>query len=113
MISAQRGQHNFLRASRSLPRILHQFGGFRSAYPVPRLHRLQAHFQTQLAHFAGNILDGGLRLRRSHRPRPDIFREVRHLPVGVVVGQRGVADGREFLQQWRRQRRPLEPSARS
>ena len=104
MISAQRGQHNFLRASRSLSRILHQFGRFGPAYPVSGLHRLQAHFQAQLAHFSGNIFDGGLGLRRAHRARADIFCKVRHLLVGVVVGKSRVADGGEFLQQRRRQR---------
>ena len=105
MISAQRGQHNFLCASRGLSRILHQFGGFGPAYPVSSLHRLQAHLQAQLAHFASNILDGGLGLRRSYRARPDIFSQMRDLPVGVVVTQRSVADGRKFLLQSRRQGR--------
>src|ERR1700687_1253550 len=51
MISAQGSEHNLLRRSRSLSGILDQFGGFRASYPMARLHRLQTHVQTELAHF--------------------------------------------------------------
>ena len=115
MIAAQRRQHNLLRGSRRLPGILHQFGGFRSANPVARLHRFQMHVQPELSQFAGNVVDRGLRLRRSHRARADILGQMRYLVEGVVVGQSGVADRRQLLNQRRRKRGspPLFPGDHS
>ena len=70
---------------------------------MARLHRLQMDLQPQLAHFPGHVLDCGLRLRGSHGPRADVLGDVGHLPVGVVVGQSGIANRRELLNQLRRQ----------
>jgi hypothetical protein len=69
---------------------------------VSSLDRFEAYLETELAHLFGNILNGRLGLRRTHRAWPDIFGEMRDLPVRVIVSQSRIANRRELLQQLRR-----------
>ncbi len=103
MISTQCGEHNLLRRSGGLSGILHQLGGFGPAYPMARLHRLQMNFQPKFPHFTGHVLNRGLCLGRSHRARADVFGDVGHLLVGVIVGQGSIANRCKLLNKCRRQ----------
>ncbi len=51
----------------------------------------------------GDIFHGSRGLRRSSGPGPDVFAQVRHLPVGIIVGQRRIAQRRQFPQKARRE----------
>jgi hypothetical protein len=61
---------------------------------MARLHRLQMNIQPQLPHFAGHVLDCGLRLGDPTGRGPMFLGDVGHLPVSVVVGQSGIANRR-------------------
>ena len=83
--SAQGSHHNLLRGARSLPGIVHEFGGFNSTHPTWQPHFLQAHLQSLQAHLLGHIVDRVFRLRRCSHARPDVLGQVRYLAVGVVT----------------------------
>ena len=65
-------------------------------------HRFQMNFQTELAKFRGNIVDGSLRLRRAARSWANILCEMRQSFIGVVVGQGGGLDRIQIVYELRR-----------
>ena len=62
----------------------------------------QMNFQTELAKFRGNIVDGSLRLRRAARSWANILCEMRQSFIGVVIGQGGGLDRIQIVYELRR-----------
>ena len=60
---------------------------------------LQADLKSQLPQFIGDILDGSRSLGGADGPWTDVVGKVGELPVGVVIGERGIPQFRQFVRQ--------------